>query len=127
MWDALFWIYLVNSTLLITHEIDSAYWKEWELFRLPGGIAFFLILHLPLVFLLLYGTALVGTHSPGGLVLSTLTGLGGLTAFGLHITFIAKGRPEFKTPISLALLTATLGVSIVQLGLVAYMWIHPAA
>jgi hypothetical protein len=127
MWDTLFWIYIINATLLITHEIDSAHWKEWELFRLPGGIGFFLILHLPLVFLLLYGVALVATHSTGGLVLSILMGLAGLTAFGLHVTFIAKGRPEFKTPMSLALLAATLAASIIQLGLVAYLWGHPVA
>ena len=29
--------YFVNSVLLIVHEIDSAYWEEWNLFRLPGG------------------------------------------------------------------------------------------
>jgi len=33
----LFWIYLTNSVLLINQEIDSAYWKEWKLFGLPGG------------------------------------------------------------------------------------------
>jgi hypothetical protein len=33
MADLLFWLYLVNSVLLINHEIDSAYWKEWDLFR----------------------------------------------------------------------------------------------
>lgn len=26
------WLYLANATVLITHEIDSAYWHEWELF-----------------------------------------------------------------------------------------------
>ena len=31
-------LYLANTALLIAHEIDSAYWKEWELFHLPGGI-----------------------------------------------------------------------------------------
>jgi len=25
-------LYLANTALLIAHEIDSAYWKEWELF-----------------------------------------------------------------------------------------------
>ena len=34
MFELLFWLYLVNAVLLITHEIDSAYWKEWELFKL---------------------------------------------------------------------------------------------
>jgi hypothetical protein len=41
METALFWCYLINSVLLITHEIESAYWKEWELFRLPGGFPSF--------------------------------------------------------------------------------------
>ena len=47
--DRLLWLYLTNAVLLINHEIDSAYWKEWELFRLPGGIAGFLLLHSPLL------------------------------------------------------------------------------
>ncbi|MGD0589579.1 MAG: DUF6713 family protein [Bacteroidota bacterium] len=29
---------MLNLTLLIIHEIDSTFWKEWNLFRLPGGI-----------------------------------------------------------------------------------------
>ncbi|MCK4852588.1 MAG: outer membrane lipoprotein-sorting protein, partial [Candidatus Omnitrophica bacterium] len=29
---------LVNSILLINHEIDSAYWNEWKLFKMKGGI-----------------------------------------------------------------------------------------
>ncbi len=53
--DLLLWLYLTNAVLLINHEIDSAYWKEWELFRLPGGIAGFLLLHFPLLFIVLYG------------------------------------------------------------------------
>jgi len=38
MADLLLWLYLANAVLLINHEIDSAYWKEWELFKLPGGM-----------------------------------------------------------------------------------------
>ncbi|MHA1463081.1 MAG: DUF6713 family protein, partial [Candidatus Heimdallarchaeota archaeon] len=30
----MFWLYMVNAVLLILHEIDSAYWKEWELFKM---------------------------------------------------------------------------------------------
>ena len=37
LWNALFWTYLADLTLLVVHEIDSAYWKEWELFHLPGA------------------------------------------------------------------------------------------
>ena len=50
-----FWLYFVNAILLICHEIESAYWKEWELFKMKGGITLFVIIHIPLVALILYG------------------------------------------------------------------------
>ena len=111
----LFWICLINSVLLINHEIDSAYWKEWDLFRLPGGIAGFLIIHFPLLFLILYGLIEVFKGSFIGLVFSLLLGFGGIFAFGIHLFFIKKGRNEFKTPISLFILGATLIASIIQI------------
>jgi len=49
------WLYLLNAAVLITHEIDSAYWHEWELFAMPGGIQLFLVLNLILVVFVLYG------------------------------------------------------------------------
>ncbi|MEW6115254.1 MAG: DUF6713 family protein, partial [Thermodesulfobacteriota bacterium] len=106
---------------LITHEIDSAYWREWELFRLPGGIAGFLVMHLPLVFLILWGAVLTAQQSSGGLLLSAALGLSGIVAFALHVTFILWGRTEFKTFPSLLLLCATLAVSVIQSALVAYV------
>jgi len=114
MFEILFWIYLVNSVLLINHEIDSAYWKEWDLFRLPGGIAGFLIIHLPLVFLILYGLILVFQQTFAGLMFSLALSLAGIFAFTIHMFFIRRGRFEFNVPISLFILTATLIVSIVQ-------------
>ena len=71
MAETLFWIYLINAVLLINHEIDSAYWKEWELFRLPGGITGFLVIHFPLLFLVLHGLVLV---YQGALALTLWTG-----------------------------------------------------
>lgn len=114
MWDTLLIVYMFNATLLVVHEIDSAYWKEWEMFRLPGGLAGFLLIHIPLVFLILYGLVLVERHSPMGLLFSGAVSLAGLVAFGLHTGFLAKGYTEFKKPVSIAILVATLGVSVVQ-------------
>jgi hypothetical protein len=115
MADVVFWLYSVNATLLIVHEIDSAYRQEWKLFRLPGGISFFLILHLPLVFLILYGLVQVQQESPSGQILSLILSLAGLFAFSIHTFFSYRGHPEFKTPISILILMATLGVSAAQL------------
>lgn len=121
MQELLFWIYLVNAVLLIDHEIDSAYWKEWELFKLPGGIGFFLVLHLPLLFLVLLGLVEVYKGSRGGLFFSLALGGVGIFAFCIHTYFIKKGKPGFQTPVSQFILYATLVVSLLQAGLTAYL------
>lgn len=123
MSEMLLWIYLFNSVLLIIHEIDSAYWKEWDLFRLPGGITGFLILHFPLIFLILYGLILVFQHSFTGLIFSLLISFGGMFAFAIHLFFIKRDRNEFKTFISLFILSATLIVSIIQTIITVYLMV----
>ena len=121
--EVLFWIYLINAVLLINHEIDSAYWKEWDLFRLPGGITVFLLLHFPMMFIVLYGLILVYRQAFLGLIFSLILSLSGMFAFSIHMYFIRKGRDEFKIPISLFILVATLIVSLIQAGITIYiMW-----
>ncbi len=114
MSDLLLWLYVINSVLLINHEIDSAYWKEWELFRLPGGITGFLLLHIPLLFVILCGLILISKQSRWGSIFSLLVCLGGLFAFAAHAYFLRKGRPEFNNSISKCILVAMLLVSIIQ-------------
>jgi len=121
MADLLPWLYLANSVLLINHEIDSAYWKEWELFRFPGGLTGFLLLHFPLLFLILLGLILVYRHSWGGLIFSFALCFGGLFAFTVHTYFLGKGHTEFNKPISKFILVAILLVSLVQLTATLYV------
>ena len=117
----LFWLYLTNAILLINHEIDSAFWKEWELFKLPGGIGGFLILHFPILFLILYGLVLVYKQSFSGLIVSLILSAGGIFAFCIHTVFIRKGHHEFNTPISRIILTLMLLVSGLQGALTIYI------
>ena len=121
MFESLFWIYIINSVLLIDHEIDSAYWREWDLFKLPGGITGFLILHLPIVFLVLYGLILVFQQTFAGLMFSLALSFVGLFAFTIHSVFIKKGRNEFKVPVSIFLLISTLLVSLIQAVITIYL------
>jgi hypothetical protein len=115
--EVLFWLYLANILTLIVHEIDSAYWHEWELFYLPGGEAGFLLLHFPLLLPVLYGLVLVDRGALAGLILSFLLCGGGLFAFSIHTFFIRRGHPEFRTPVSRGILWATLLLSLAQFGL----------
>ncbi len=121
MFEALFWVYLVNSILLINHEIDSAYWQEWKLFKLPGGISFFLLLHFIIIFIILFGLVQVYQESLAGLSLSLVLALGGIFAIVIHMYFIKKGRDEFRLPISIFILMALLPLSLTQLGITVYL------
>ena len=111
----LFWIYLINATLLITHEIDSAYWEEWRLFGIPGGINTFLLLHLPILFFVLYGLILIYENTFAGLNFSFILAISGIFAFSIHTYFMRRGHDEFKTTISRLILFSILIVSILQL------------
>ena len=120
--DLLYWVYLTDAVLLIVHEIDSAYWKEWELFKLPGEISFFLIVHIPLVFIILYGIDEIRRVTFVGLVISLFLGLGGLFAFGAHTYFIRKGYDQFKIPVSRGILYGLLINSLLLLWLTVQLF-----
>lgn len=107
-------LYVINATLLITHEVDSAYWREWDLLHLPGGIQFFLILHLGLVFLVLYGLVKLARGQRSGLWFSLALACAGAAAFVIHASLLLLGHPEFRLPMSLTILGASLIVSIIQ-------------
>jgi hypothetical protein len=109
------WLYSLNTALLATHEIDSAFWHEWELFHIPGGIQVFLALNLLLLLIVLYGFDRVARLAPGMKIFSYLLAGAGIFAFAIHTIFIATGHPEFRTPVSLGVLVATLLVSIGQI------------
>jgi hypothetical protein len=121
MQDYFFWLYLVNGTVLIVHEIDSAYWKEWQMFQMPGGVSFFLALHVPLILLVLWGATQLRPENLAGLIMSLVLALAGVTAFFLHMHFIRKGRPEFRTWISLSILILILALSAAQLAVSVYL------
>jgi hypothetical protein len=108
-------LYMANAVVLITHEIDSAYWHEWELFRLPGGIQFFLVLHIVLIGLVLVGYRLVVLQERAAKLCSYLLASAGLLAVLLHGSFLIAGTPQFRSPVSIALLAATLVLSLCQI------------
>jgi hypothetical protein len=109
-----YWLYLVNTALLATHEIDSAYWHEWTLFHLPGGIQFFLLLNLALLIVVLYGFDKVARQANGMRVFSYILAGGGIFAFSVHTFLMLLGHPEFRSTVSIGLLIAILLVSIAQ-------------
>ena len=107
-------IYLLNFALLFTHEIDSAFWKEWELFGIPGGIQVFLLLNFMLLLFALIGFRLVLLGKDYGTFFSLFMAAAGIFAFSIHSYFILKGDSGFMLPASLAVLFMILIVSLAQ-------------
>jgi hypothetical protein len=115
-------LYLANATLLVVHEIDSAYWSEWELLHVPGGVTGFLALHVVLVPVVVWGYGEVLAGSRTGLWLSLAVAMAGVFALVVHGWFLLQGRPEFRTTASIAVLIATGLVSVMQAVVVASIW-----
>jgi len=111
-------LYILNLTLLATHELDSAYWHEWEMFRLPGGIDFFLILNLSLLLVFAYGLVQVVHWARYARAFSYALAGAGLFAFAAHMAFLALDFPQFRSPVSIGLLAAILAVSVAQIAAV---------
>lgn len=109
------WIFLANATVLITHQIDAAYWHEWDLFRIPGGNQVNLILNIPIIALVLYSHARVVRNIKTGLYFYRLLSILGFLTIAIHSFFFLVGSDYFAQPMSIALLVATFILSTWQL------------
>ncbi|ELX10015.1 hypothetical protein Jab_2c21020 [Janthinobacterium sp. HH01] len=108
-------VFLLNAAVLITHQIDAAYWHEWELFRIPGGNQINLLLNFPIIALVLYAQGQVRAQTGRALRCYQLMVFLGLLTVAIHSAFFAFGAEAFMQPVSIALLAATAILSIGQL------------
>jgi hypothetical protein len=83
-------MYITNAVLLLLHEIESAYEKEWEILKIPGAVTGFLLLHIPIIFLLLYGLLELERKTHLGLVFGLIFGIGGVIPFIVHKILVRK-------------------------------------
>ena len=91
--------YMLNATLLLLHEIESAYEKEWEILKIPGKITVFLLLHIPIILLIFYGLLEIEKQSSSGLRLGIIMGVAGVIPFLVHKIFV-KRKDSFNLLIS---------------------------
>lgn len=108
MFEIVLWTYIINCVFLINHEIESAYWQEWKLFKLKGGITFFVVLHFPIIFLILLGVKLLDNHSYYGTIIALFSGLTSISGYVIHRYFSKKGNEGFDLPVSKCLLHGML-------------------
>ncbi len=107
-------VVVLNLALLITHQVDAAYWHEWEMFSIPGGIQFFNIFNLVLFVLL--GACFVAVVERrasgflGSIVIATTSAL----VLPIHAGFALAGFTQFHLPVSIVVIMATFVASVVQ-------------
>lgn len=108
-------LYVLTTTLLLAHQIDSAYWHEWNLFGIPGGIQTFVLLNVLVTFPFLLGLARIAKSPRDGNGFALALALVGIATFFIHVGFRLRGHREFDLPTSWVVLFATL-VSSIGLG-----------
>ena len=92
-------IYIINAALLLLHEIESAYVKEWEILKLPGKITVFLLLHIPIILVLFWGAIEIEKQTTTGNVIALIAGIGGLLPFFVH-KLLVKRKGYFESALS---------------------------
>ena len=107
-------LYLANAVVLLVHQMDAAYWQEWQLFHLPGSLALYLVLNIPLVLLVLAGYGAIVARRPSAVAYSWGLAAAGLFAVVFHAAHLLAGDTAFRTPASLALLADTALLSGAQ-------------
>ncbi|MFH0818852.1 MAG: DUF6713 family protein [Patescibacteria group bacterium] len=112
-------IFIFNAILLILHEIESAYEKEWEILKLPGKLTGFILLHIPILFLIFYGLLEIEKQTQVGNVIGIILGIGGIIPFLVHRIFFNR-KDHFHSVISNILIYANIvtGIIVIILSIV---------
>ena len=95
----LVFFYILNVTLLILHEIESGYEKEWEILKLPGKLTGFLLFHIPIVVILFYGFYFMIISSDLRGFISIAIGVAAFIPFLVHKIIVNK-KEHFNKVIS---------------------------
>ena len=107
--------YLATMCFLIFHQIDAAYWREWDMFFLPGGIQGYLLFNIAIIPVLILGYKNVVESSKLAVRYAYFCSGLGVTTFVVHAIFLVLGYDQFKLPLSLVIIAFCLLSSIWQI------------
>ncbi len=101
--------YFWTMLCLILHQIDAAYWREWEMFYLPGGVQGFLVFNLAAIAVVLAGYRQVLLALPRARLYACICAALGVATFVIHAGFALAGQEQFHLPLSMAVIVLCLG------------------
>ena len=104
--------YFWTMLFLILHQIDAAYWKEWEMFHVPGGVQGFLVFNLAAIAVVLAGYRHVLLATPKATLYAGICAALGAGTFLIHAGFALAGLEQFHLPLSVAILGLCLACAV---------------
>lgn len=105
-------IAILDIALVFAHQGDAAYWHEWEMFGLPGGIQLFNLFNV-LVFVLVLALFIpVVQRRPAGFRCSMAIAALCASVLPIHAGFALAGFEQFHLPVSITLIGATFVAAI---------------
>ncbi|MGX9774968.1 DUF6713 family protein [Janthinobacterium aestuarii] len=104
--------YFWTMLFLILHQIDAAYWKEWEIFHLPGGVQGFLVFNLAAIALVLAGYRHVLLATERAPLYACVCAALGVGTFLIHVGFALAGLEQFHLPLSMAIIVLCLASAV---------------
>ncbi|PKB22359.1 DUF6713 family protein [Janthinobacterium sp. 64] len=118
--------YFWTMLFLILHQIDAAYWKEWEMFHLPGGVQGFLVFNLAAIAVVLVGYKHVLLSTARAPFYASCCAALGVATFLIHTGFALAGLEQFHLPLSVAIIALCLLSAVWLLRDVRRVQIHLA-
>lgn len=119
MTSVLIMICIVNSILLILHEIESAYENEWKILHLPGDISLFLLIHIPILILFFLCPIGILLGIKGSYLISLMIGIGGMIPLIIHKLLIFK-KDAFNRMTSNVIIYGNSLIGLVQIVITIY-------
>ena len=100
--------YFWTMLFLILHQVDAAYWREWEMFHVPGGIQGFLVFNLAAIAVVLVGYRHVLLASERASFFAAVCTALGVGTCLIHAGFALAGLEQFHLPLSVAIIVLCL-------------------
>jgi hypothetical protein len=107
-------VVILNLALVLTHQVDAAYWHEWEMFQLPGGIQLNNFINVLTLIALLYLFVPVIQRKASGVTCSLVIAAISALVLPIHTGSAIAGYQQFHLPFSIFIIVGTFLLSILQ-------------
>ncbi len=100
--------------LTIAHQIDAAYWHEWDMFGLPGGIQLYNAMNIAIFVAIIASAIPLFRRSKHGYTCSLAIAAAAALILPIHAGFALAGYTQFHLPVSIAIIVGSFMTALLQ-------------